>query len=71
VREVTKNIYWIGSDQFCKSDETYLGGSTIDDENYSCILDSSVLQLLANQLAVAKGLNPDAPKGLNKVTITL
>ena len=71
VREITKNIYWIGSDQFCQADETYLGGSAIDDESYSCILDSSVLQLLANQLAVAKGLNPDAPKGLNKVTITL
>jgi glucosamine 6-phosphate synthetase-like amidotransferase/phosphosugar isomerase protein len=43
----------------------------IENESYSCILDSTVLQLLANQLAVAKGLNPDAPQGLNKVTLTL
>ena len=71
VRAITKNIYWIGSAQFCAEGETYLGGSSITDESYSCILDSTVLQLLANQLAVAKGLNPDAPKGLNKVTLTL
>jgi len=70
VRAITKKIYWIGSSEFCADGETYLGGSSIDHESYSCLLDSSVLQLLANQLAVAKGLNPDAPKGLNKVTLT-
>ena len=71
VRAITKNIFWIGSSESCAERETYLGGSTIDNESYSCILDSTVLQLLANQLAVAKGLNPDAPKGLNKITLTL
>jgi glucosamine--fructose-6-phosphate aminotransferase (isomerizing) len=70
VRAITKNIYWIGSSAYCAEGETYLGGSSIDHESYSCLLDSAVLQLLANQLAVAKGLNPDAPKGLNKVTLT-
>ena len=71
VRAITKNIFWIGSSEYCAEGETFLGGSAIADESYSCILDSTVLQLLANQLAVAKGLNPDAPKGLNKVTLTL
>jgi glucosamine--fructose-6-phosphate aminotransferase (isomerizing) len=70
VRAITKNIFWIGSSEYCAEGETFLGGSTIENESYSCILDSTVLQLLANQLAVAKGLNPDAPKGLNKVTLT-
>jgi glucosamine--fructose-6-phosphate aminotransferase (isomerizing) len=70
VRAITKKIYWIGSSEYCADGETYLGGSSIEHESYSCLLDSSVLQLLANQLAVAKGLNPDAPKGLNKVTLT-
>ena len=70
VRAITKNIYWIGSSEYCADGETYLGGSSLDHESYSCLLDSTVLQLLANQLAVAKGLNPDAPKGLNKVTLT-
>ena len=71
VRAITKNIFWIGSSEYCADGETFLGGSSIAHESYSCILDSTVLQLLANQLAVAKGLNPDAPKGLNKVTLTL
>jgi glucosamine--fructose-6-phosphate aminotransferase (isomerizing) len=71
VRAITKNVFWIGSSEYCAEGETFLGGSAIADESYSCILDSTVLQLLANQLAVAKGLNPDAPKGLNKVTLTL
>jgi len=71
VRAITKNVFWIGSAEYCADGETFLGGSSIANESYSCILDSTVLQLLANQLAVAKGLNPDAPKGLNKVTLTL
>ena len=71
VRAITKNVFWIGSSEYCADGETFLGGSSITNESYSCILDSTVLQLLANQLAVAKGLNPDAPKGLNKVTLTL
>ena len=71
VRAITKNVFWIGSSEYCADGETFLGGSSIANESYSCILDSTVLQLLANQLAVAKGLNPDAPKGLNKVTLTL
>jgi glutamine---fructose-6-phosphate transaminase (isomerizing) len=71
VRAITKNVYWIGSSEYRADGETFLGGSSIAHESYSCILDSTVLQLLANQLAVAKGLNPDAPKGLNKVTLTL
>ena len=71
VRAITKKVFWIGSSEYCAEGETFLGGSAIADESYSCILDSTVLQLLANQLAVAKGLNPDAPKGLNKVTLTL
>lgn len=70
VRAITKKIYWIGSSEYCANGENYLGGSSIEHESYSCLLDSPVLQLLANQLAVSKGLNPDAPKGLNKVTLT-
>lgn len=70
VRAITKKIYWIGSSEYCANGENYLGGSSIEHESYTCLLDSPVLQLLANQLAVSKGLNPDAPKGLNKVTLT-
>lgn len=70
VRDITKNVFWIGSPTFVSVGEKFLGGSMLHDESYSCLLDSAVLQLVANQLAVAKGLNPDEPKGLNKVTLT-
>jgi len=31
----------------------------------------TAMQLFANSLSVAKGLNPDTPRGLNKITITM
>lgn len=41
VRQITKKIYWIGSSEYCADGETFLGGSSIDHESYSCLLDSS------------------------------
>jgi len=70
VRGITSKIYWIGSSEHCAPGEIFLGGSSINHESYSAVLDSTVLQLVANHCAVARGLNPDAPQGLNKVTLT-
>lgn len=41
------------------------------DERYAPLLDILPLQRLALALALARGENPDAPRGLNKVTSTL
>ena len=41
------------------------------DERYAPLLDILPLQQLALALALARGENPDAPRGLNKVTSTL
>ncbi len=41
-------------------------GSDIETPFYNVV----VTQLLVNALSVAKGLTPDAPRGLNKITIT-
>ena len=41
------------------------------DERYSPLLDILPLQKLALALALAKGEDPDAPRGLKKVTSTL
>jgi glucosamine--fructose-6-phosphate aminotransferase (isomerizing) len=41
------------------------------DERYSPVLDILPLQRLALALAIARGENPDAPRGLKKVTATL
>jgi glucosamine--fructose-6-phosphate aminotransferase (isomerizing) len=40
------------------------------DERYAPVLDILPLQRLALHLALARGEDPDAPRGLNKVTIT-
>ena len=40
------------------------------DEIISTIIDAVVLQRFAHEFAVASGFDPDAPKGLSKVTLT-
>jgi glucosamine--fructose-6-phosphate aminotransferase (isomerizing) len=40
------------------------------DERYAPLLDILPLQRLALALALARGEDPDAPRGLNKVTVT-
>jgi glucosamine--fructose-6-phosphate aminotransferase (isomerizing) len=41
------------------------------DERYAPLLDILPLQRLALSLALARGEDPDAPRGLKKVTTTL
>ncbi|MFI5889159.1 SIS domain-containing protein [Actinoplanes sp. NPDC051513] len=43
----------------------------VNDERYSALLDILPLQRLALALALARGEDPDAPRGLKKVTTTL
>jgi glutamine---fructose-6-phosphate transaminase (isomerizing) len=43
----------------------------VDDERHGALLDILPLQRLALALALARGEDPDAPRGLNKVTTTL
>ena len=71
VRDITKNIYWIGSGFKVESGEALIGGSINLTETESVIADSIVLQQFAMLLAVKNGLNPDAPTGLLKVTQTI
>ena len=70
VRAITPRISWIGKSEFGKPSETRLGGSEVQDEIWSTIADSIVLQSFANALSLASGLNPDAPEGLSKITKT-
>ena len=64
-----------------RADVVAIGPSAIDgvrlriatpsvDERYAPLLDILPLQRLAMHLALARGEDPDAPRGLNKVTIT-
>jgi glucosamine--fructose-6-phosphate aminotransferase (isomerizing) len=43
----------------------------VSDERYSALLDILPLQKLALALALARGEDPDSPRGLKKVTTTL
>ena len=43
----------------------------VADERYSALLDILPLQKLALALALARGEDPDSPRGLKKVTTTL
>jgi glucosamine--fructose-6-phosphate aminotransferase (isomerizing) len=45
-------------------------GTPAVDERYAPLLDVLPLQRLALALALARGEDPDAPRGLNKVTVT-
>ena len=71
IRKITKKIYWIGRGSEVVTGEHDLGGSCCNDEITSSIVDAMILQELALNLAVANGLNPDAPAGLSKVTMTV
>ena len=71
IRTITKNIYWIGNAAEVKNGEKKIGGSCCSNEITSSIVDSIILQELALRLSVRNGLNPDAPEGLSKVTLTI
>jgi len=70
-REITNNIYWIGTGFKKDGSEVLIGGSTGLGEAESVIADAVVLQQFAMLLAIKNGLNPDAPIGLLKVTQTI
>ena len=71
IREITKNIYWIGNGFAINAGEVSIGGASGLSEEESVISDSVVLQQFAMALAVKNNLNPDAPVGLLKVTQTI
>ena len=64
-----------------RADVVTIGASDVDgaalrigtpavDERYAPLLDILPLQRLALALALARGEDPDAPRGLSKVTVT-
>jgi len=71
IRKITNKIFWIGSAFEPAIGEFKVGGSCCDDEITSSIVDAIILQELSLKLSVANGLNPDAPAGLSKVTMTI
>ena len=70
IRKTSTRIFWIGTGGTPEGDDIVLAGSNCDDEITSTIVDAIVLQRFALEFAVASGYDPDAPKGLSKVTLT-
>ncbi|MGH7066881.1 MAG: SIS domain-containing protein [Acetobacteraceae bacterium] len=78
MRRVLPRLSRAGADVFCVGDRTAVpegaSGLALPEgvpEEISPILEILPLQMLALHLAVARGGDPDAPRGLSKVTATL
>ena len=69
-RDRGAEIIWIGSGAFSQGNETLIPGATSNDEALNCVIDASLLQILAVKLALKLGHNPDVSRGLEKVTLT-
>jgi glucosamine--fructose-6-phosphate aminotransferase (isomerizing) len=71
LREITKNLIWIGDTSEAKQGEIAIAGCKMEVEEISAILDATILQMFACKFAIRNGFDPDSPKGLGKVTLTL
>jgi glutamine---fructose-6-phosphate transaminase (isomerizing) len=70
VRAASPDIYWLGSDELALKDEIVISGADCGSEILASICDSILMQTFALEFARKNQLNPDSPKGLNKVTLT-
>lgn len=64
------SIVWIGRSDLAQAGDHVIAGSKLADEATNVVLDSSILQLLAREYAIAVGCDPDTTPGLTKVTLT-
>ena len=70
VRAITGKLFWIGASKFAKDGELVLSGLKSTSEITASISDIVAFQKVTHYLATSNGLDPDSPRGLNKVTIT-
>ena len=70
IRDVSPDIFWLGSDEIALEDELVIPGTECSSEILSSICDAILIQTFALEFARKNGLNPDSPEGLNKVTLT-
>ena len=70
IRTIVPRIYWIGSGGTPESNDIVIEGSKCSDEISSSIVDALALQRFSLEFSRKCGLDPDAPAGLTKVTLT-
>lgn len=71
VRLNGSSIYWIGCTELALSNEPCLWGAEAVDEAQSSICDAILFQMATYYLALKNGFDPDIPRGLTKVTLTV
>ena len=70
VRSITGKIFWIGKGASNIGGEAVISAGNSFSEVEASIGDAVLFQKVTHKLATKLGLDPDKPKGLNKVTIT-
>jgi len=70
VRAISGKVHWIGSSALAKGEDIVLKGLESSSEITASVSDAVAFQKVTHFLATSNGLDPDSPKGLNKVTIT-
>jgi glucosamine--fructose-6-phosphate aminotransferase (isomerizing) len=69
-RERSGKVIWLGSGGAAHSGEVVIQGCESEDEAFNCVVDATLIQILAVKLALNLGYNPDISRGLNKITLT-
>jgi len=70
IRSIVEQIFWIGNGANPIHDDILLNTPCMDNEIDSSICDAIIFQKITHRLALSNHLNPDLPKGLNKITRT-
>lgn len=70
IRAVTGRIFWVGNGGAPEGDDIVISGSDTQDEISASIVDAISLQRFSLEFAKKSGLDPDAPVGLAKITLT-
>jgi glutamine---fructose-6-phosphate transaminase (isomerizing) len=70
VRAITQSVFWLGRAGLNLASEPSISGGASSDEVTASIIDAVIFQKVTHYLAVSRGLDPDSPEGLSKVTIT-
>ena len=70
IRAKSPKIFWFGTGELAVAGETVIPGAVCENEIYSSVVDSIILQSFALEFARKNKLDPDSPAGLSKVTLT-
>lgn len=71
IRDTGARIFWIGQPTLTEPGDVTLEGALIDNEIAASICDAVLFQKVTCLLSLRNGFDPDAPRGLKKITLTI